>query len=232
MDQVFAECHRLLKSKKYVALYVSDSYVHGKGFFPIGFELFARLQKRFEPVDVVAVTRHNKTLDMGNYRKAAEEGNFFLRGFNYLFVFAKSLTTCVSASRRILTSVGPERTTAGSGQNADHAEHPALQMFRDGGKRKLARFDWLTEQIKIVSRAGEALWGWGMAGGRSSRSSFLFLIHLRRRKLAGSGVMVWSICITPRGPGRDNVGKPLGSDRSGHWLLGMSPACNRSRHSL
>jgi hypothetical protein len=43
---------------------------------------FARLRKvGFEPVDVVAVVRHNKTLEMGNYRKAAEEGNFFLRGF-------------------------------------------------------------------------------------------------------------------------------------------------------
>jgi len=26
---------------------------------------------------------------MGNYRKAAEEGNFFLRGFNYLFIMRK-----------------------------------------------------------------------------------------------------------------------------------------------
>jgi hypothetical protein len=37
-------------------------------------------------VDVVSVVRHNKSLELGNYRKAAEEGNFFLRGFNYLFI--------------------------------------------------------------------------------------------------------------------------------------------------
>jgi len=92
MAQVFAECHRLLKPDKNLALYVSDSYVHGKGFYPIGFELFARLQQRFEPVDIIAVTRHNKTLEMGNYRKAAEQGNFFLRGFNYLFIVKKPLT--------------------------------------------------------------------------------------------------------------------------------------------
>jgi len=73
-----------------MALYVSDSYVHGKGFHPIGFELFALLRARFEPVDIIAVTRHNKTLEMGNYRKAAEEENFFLRGFGYLFVMRKS----------------------------------------------------------------------------------------------------------------------------------------------
>ena len=37
----------------------------------------------------VAVTRHNRTLEMGNFRKAADEGNFFLRGFNYLMLFRK-----------------------------------------------------------------------------------------------------------------------------------------------
>jgi hypothetical protein len=40
-------------------------------------------------MDIVSVVRHNKTLEMGNYRKAAEEGNFFLRGFNYLFIMQK-----------------------------------------------------------------------------------------------------------------------------------------------
>src|SRR5215210_6272601 len=49
---------------------------HGKGFFPLGFELFQRLLARgFEPIDIISVVRHNKTLEMGNYRKAADEGN-------------------------------------------------------------------------------------------------------------------------------------------------------------
>ena len=93
MTQVFRESLRLLKPGKHLGLYVSDSYVHGQGntgFNPIGFELFSRLrQTGFDPVDIIAVTRHNKTLEMGNYRKAAEEGNFFLRGFNYLFIMRK-----------------------------------------------------------------------------------------------------------------------------------------------
>lgn len=90
MDQVFGEIFRVLKPGKHTGLYVSDSYVHGEGFYPIGFELFQRLLARgFEPVDIVAVTRHNRTLEMGNYRKAAEEQNFFLRGFNYLFILRK-----------------------------------------------------------------------------------------------------------------------------------------------
>jgi DNA modification methylase len=95
MEHAFREAFRLLKPGKVVALYVSDSYVHGKDrgvgkFYPIGFELFARLQKvGFEPVDFISVVRHNKTLEMGNYRAAAEEGNFYLRGFNYLFIMRK-----------------------------------------------------------------------------------------------------------------------------------------------
>jgi DNA modification methylase len=89
MELVIGEIHRILRPGAHMALYVSDSFVKGKAFYPIGFELFARLQKRFEAVDIVSVVRHNKTLEMGNYRKAAEEGNFFLRGFNYLFIMRK-----------------------------------------------------------------------------------------------------------------------------------------------
>ncbi|MGD0540855.1 MAG: hypothetical protein ABSB33_04980, partial [Tepidisphaeraceae bacterium] len=90
MDQVIAEIHRVLRPGRYMGLYACDSFVKGKGFFPIGFELFTLLRKRLEAVDVIAVVRHNKTLKMGNYRAAAEEGNFFLRGFNYLFIMRKA----------------------------------------------------------------------------------------------------------------------------------------------
>jgi len=92
MESVFQEIHRILKPGKHMALFISDSYVHsGKnaGFHPLGFELFARMRNFFEPIDIISVVRHNKTLEMGNYRKAAEEGNFYLRGFNYLFIMRK-----------------------------------------------------------------------------------------------------------------------------------------------
>src|SRR5213595_819930 len=36
MEQVFAEINRILRPQKHMALYVSDSFVKGKGFFPIG----------------------------------------------------------------------------------------------------------------------------------------------------------------------------------------------------
>src|SRR4051812_2962864 len=90
MEQVIAEIRRVLKPGGHLGLYVSDSFVKDEDFYPIGFELSGRMRAAgLEAVDIIAVVRHNKTLQMGNYRKAAEEGNFFLRGFNYLFIARK-----------------------------------------------------------------------------------------------------------------------------------------------
>jgi len=112
MGQVIDEVHRVLKNRRYMGLYVSDSWRKRKGgdpgsgagtFMPIGFELFSILRKRFKPVDIVAVVRQNQKLSRGNWNKAAEEGNFFLRGFNYLFIMKKE------------ESSEPRRGTAGPG---------------------------------------------------------------------------------------------------------------------
>ncbi len=89
MEQVISEIHRVLRPGGHMGLYVSDSYVHGQAFYPLGFELFAIMRKLLQPVDIISVVRHNKTLEMGNYRKAADEQNFYLRGFNYLFIMKK-----------------------------------------------------------------------------------------------------------------------------------------------
>jgi len=91
MDQVIGEIERILRPGRHMAMLVCDSFVKGSGFLPIGFELFALLRKRFEPVDIVAVVRHNKTLEMGNYRAAAERGIFICAGFTYLFIMRKPL---------------------------------------------------------------------------------------------------------------------------------------------
>ena len=56
---------------------------------PIGFELFSLMRRRFKPIDIISVVRGNAKLGKGNWHKAAEEGNFFLRGYNYLFVMKK-----------------------------------------------------------------------------------------------------------------------------------------------
>jgi len=89
MGEVIAEIHRVMKNRRYMALYVSDSFKKGKPFMPIGFELFALLRRHFKPIDVIAVVRHNRTLKRSHWHTAAVEGNYFLRGFNYLFIMKK-----------------------------------------------------------------------------------------------------------------------------------------------
>jgi DNA modification methylase len=89
MRLVLDESARVLRPNRMLAIFVCDVFKKDKGFHPLGFELFELAKKHFIPHDVVAVVRHNKTLQMGNYRKAADEGGFFLRGFNYLMIFRR-----------------------------------------------------------------------------------------------------------------------------------------------
>lgn len=109
MRAVIGQMHRVLKDRRYAALYVSDSWrkrgtsaghegpneprrraATGAGvFMPIGFELFSILRELFVPVDIVCVARKNAKLERGHWHKAAVEGNYFMRGFNYLFIVKK-----------------------------------------------------------------------------------------------------------------------------------------------
>jgi DNA modification methylase len=89
MAQVIAELHRVMKNRRYMGLYVSDSFKKGNPFMPIGFELFSLLRQHFRPIDIIAVVRHNRTLKRNHWHTAAVEGNYFLRGFNYLFIMKK-----------------------------------------------------------------------------------------------------------------------------------------------
>ena len=91
MHKVIREAARVLVPGGVLGVYVCDYFEKKKGFAPVGFQLFMSIAESFEVLDVVSVARHNKSLEMGNYRKAAEEGNFFLRGFNYLFIGQKPL---------------------------------------------------------------------------------------------------------------------------------------------
>ena len=89
LEAVFAELARCLKDRRYLAVYVSDSFKKKKGFVGIGARLFAQLERRFRAVDHVAVVRGNRKLEKPRFHKVAEEGNFFLRGFNHLLIFKK-----------------------------------------------------------------------------------------------------------------------------------------------
>lgn len=93
MEGAIREAHRVLRDRRYMAIYVSDSFKKRKAphlsFMPIGFELFSIARTMFKPVDIIAIVRQNAKLRKGNWHKAAEEENFFLRGFNYLLIFKK-----------------------------------------------------------------------------------------------------------------------------------------------
>lgn len=90
MEEVLAALYKTMKDGAYLALYVQDSFAKGKEFAPLGFELFLRLSAIFDPVDVLCVVRHNKKLKRNHWHTSAIEGNYFLRGFNYLFVMRKN----------------------------------------------------------------------------------------------------------------------------------------------
>jgi hypothetical protein len=89
MDLVFGELCRVLRSRRYLAVYVSDSARKGRDFVPIGVELFRLLSRRLSPVDHIAVVRHNTSLKQRRWHIAAQEGNYYLRGFNHLMIFRK-----------------------------------------------------------------------------------------------------------------------------------------------
>ena len=89
MHRAIREAGRVLAPGGVLGVYVCDYFEKKHGFVPVGFQLFVSIAEALTILDVVSVVRHNKTLEMGNYRKAAEEGNFFLRGFNYLFIAQK-----------------------------------------------------------------------------------------------------------------------------------------------
>lgn len=98
MAEVFQEAHRVLKNRRYLGVYISDSWRKKKGgpagsgggeFMPIGFRLFSLLERNFKPIDIVAVIRGNQKLSRGSFHKEAVEQNYFLRGFNYLLIFKK-----------------------------------------------------------------------------------------------------------------------------------------------
>jgi adenine-specific DNA-methyltransferase len=89
MEKALAESTRILAPGGHLGLYVCDFFQSKRGFAAVGFGLYAVLSRLLVPVDIVAVVRHNKSLKEGRFHKAAAEQNFYLRGFNYLFIARK-----------------------------------------------------------------------------------------------------------------------------------------------
>lgn len=89
MEQVFAEAERILRDRRYLAVYCSDTYKKKRGFVSLGARFFTQLATRMKPVDHIAVVRGNRKLENSSHHRAAADENFFLRGFNHLLIFKK-----------------------------------------------------------------------------------------------------------------------------------------------
>lgn len=88
LEKVMQECQRILKPGKVLGWLIGDQWVKKK-FTPVGFKIFDRLCKYFEPVDIVCVVRRGQTSNTGVWYNRAIRFNFYLRGFKYLLLMRK-----------------------------------------------------------------------------------------------------------------------------------------------
>lgn len=89
LEKVMRECHRILKKEKVIGWLIGDQWVK-KVFTPVGFLVYERLCKYFEPVDIICVNRRGQSSNTDVWHNRARRFNFYLRGFKYLLIFRKS----------------------------------------------------------------------------------------------------------------------------------------------
>lgn len=89
LEKVASEIARILKPNKVAGWVIADQWIKKK-FTPAGFLLWQRLERYFDPVDIVCLTRHNQTSNTRIWHNRARQFNFYLRGFKYLFIMKKS----------------------------------------------------------------------------------------------------------------------------------------------
>ena len=89
LEKVASEIARILKPGKVMGWVIADQWIKKK-FTAVGFLIWQRLEKYFEPMDIVCLTRHNQTSNTGVWHNRARQFNFYLRGFKYLFIMRKS----------------------------------------------------------------------------------------------------------------------------------------------
>jgi len=136
MEKVAAEINRIMKPDRIMALYVTDSAKKGQALEPIGFELFSILRKFFVPVEIVAVTRHNRTLKRANHHDAAADGNFFIRGFNYLFIMQKLKAAQPGRKKAGTTRKGKDPGRSGTRKASTRNTPQRKTSSRNTGSRK------------------------------------------------------------------------------------------------
>lgn len=88
LEEVMRECYRILKPGKVLGWLIGDQWVKGK-FTPVGFKVYERLCKYFEPVDIICVARRGQASHTNVWHNRARRFNFYLRGFKYLIIVKK-----------------------------------------------------------------------------------------------------------------------------------------------
>lgn len=88
MARVALEARRVLRPDGILAWIISDEYRHGV-YTPVGFRLLGVLSKSFDPIDTVALVRHNDRSASPMWEHRARRYNFFLRGFKFLFILKR-----------------------------------------------------------------------------------------------------------------------------------------------
>jgi len=99
LEKVMEESHRILKDGKVLGWLIGDQWVKRK-FTPVGFEIYNRLCKYFEPMEIVCVNRRGQSSHTGLWFNRARRFNFYLRGFKYLIIVRKTSETFSKSSTR------------------------------------------------------------------------------------------------------------------------------------
>ena len=126
LEKVIKECSRVLKDGKVLGWLIGDQWVKKK-FTPVGFEVYKRLLKYFDTVDIVCVVRRSQSSNTGIWFNRAIRFNFFLRGYKYLFIMRKSAPKEQKGSERSVKWAYYDRQKKKSrsrSQNSDHDEKP------------------------------------------------------------------------------------------------------------
>lgn len=89
LEKVMRESHRILKEGKILGWLIGDQWVKQR-FTPVGFMIYDRLCKYFEPVDIICVSRRGQSSHTGPWFNRARRFNFYLRGFKYLIIVKKT----------------------------------------------------------------------------------------------------------------------------------------------
>ena len=71
---------------------IGDQWVKRK-FTPVGLKIYQMLvdNVKFEPIDLICVTRRNQSSNTRIWHYRAQKFNFFLRGFKYLILAKKPI---------------------------------------------------------------------------------------------------------------------------------------------